>query len=84
MPAKIIPNAKDKSKFMMHVVIFVIANAALWAYWYFGQGANKQWVYPWGIWITAAWGLSLIGHWCAVYTNYEDVGNADYLKQKSN
>lgn len=83
MPTRIIPTSKDKSRFMMHTVIFVLANAALWAYWYFVQGANHQWVYPWGIWITAAWGLSLIGHACAVYTNYEDQGSQEYLRQKN-
>ena len=83
MPTRIIPTAKDKIKFMIHVVLFVLANAALWAYWYFVQGANHQWVYPWGIWITAAWGLALIGHACAVYTNYEDEGNKDYIRQKN-
>jgi hypothetical protein len=83
MPSRIIPSAKDKSRFAMHVVLFVIANLALWAYWYFVQGANHKWVYPWGIWITAAWALALIGHWCAVYTNYEDEGSKEYLRQKS-
>lgn len=83
MPNKTIPTSKQKSTFMLHVVVFLLANAALWAYWYFVQGANHMWVYPWGIWITAAWGLSLIGHWCAVYTNYEDVGNDEYLRQKN-
>lgn len=84
MPTKVIPSGKDKSRFILHVIVFLIANAALWAYWYYGQGANEKWVYPWGIWITAAWGLSLIGHWAAVYTNYEDSGNAEYLRQKNN
>ncbi|MEZ5047288.1 MAG: 2TM domain-containing protein [Chitinophagaceae bacterium] len=81
---KIIPTAKQKSNFVLHVIVFLIANATLWAFWYFGQGAKDHWVYPWGIWITAAWALSLIGHWCAVYTNYEDVGNQEYLRQKNN
>jgi hypothetical protein len=83
MPEKIIPSSKNKSIFTMHVVLFILANAGLWSYWYFIQGANHQWVYPWGIWITAAWALSLIGHWCAVYTSYEDQGNNDYQKQKN-
>jgi fatty acid desaturase len=84
MPEKIIPTSKQKSTFMLHVLVFIIANAALWAYWYFGQGAKDHWVYPWGIWITAAWGLSLIGHWAAVYTSFEDAGNADFIKQRDN
>ncbi len=68
----------------MHVVVFILANVALWAYWWFVQGANHQWVYPWGSWITAAWALSLIGHWAALFTAYEDKGTEDYIRQKSN
>ena len=33
---------------------------------------------------TAAWGLSLIGHWCAVYLSYEDKGHEDYKRQEAN
>ena len=84
MPNKITPTSKQKSTFMLHAVVFLIANIALWAYWYYVQGANHQWVYPWGSWITAAWALSLIGHWAAVYTANEDEGNKEYLRQKNN
>lgn len=84
MPNKIAPQSKDKSKFFMHVVLFILANAGMWAYWYFVQGANHEWKYPWGIWITAAWGLSLIGHWCSVFTNYEDAGIKEYERQANN
>ncbi|MBK7690260.1 MAG: 2TM domain-containing protein [Bacteroidetes bacterium] len=84
MPKKIIPSSGDKSKFVIHTIIFLIANVALWLYWYYVQGAKDTWVYPWGIWITATWGLSLIGHWSAVYTNYEDAGVKEYLRQKNN
>ena len=84
MPNKIVPTGKAKSMFAMHMVVFLIANAALWAYWYFVQSANDHWVYPWGIWITAAWALSLIGHWASVYTSYEDHGAQDYIQQTKN
>jgi hypothetical protein len=84
MPAKLVPTSKQKSTFMLHTIVFVIANIALWAYWYYVQGANHQWVYPWGSWVTAAWALSLIGHAAAVYMSSEDKGNDDYLKQLQN
>lgn len=84
MPAKINPTSSQKSKFFIHVFVFLLANAALWLYWYYGQGAKDKWVYPWGIWITAAWSLSLIGHWASLFTNYADAGNAEYLRQKEN
>ena len=82
MPAKVAPTSRQKGMFTGHLFVFLLANAGIWAYWYFVQGANKQWVYPWGIWITAAWALSLIGHWCSVYTSYEDTGNKEYLRQR--
>ncbi len=84
MPKKITPTSGEKSKFVLHAIVFLIANAAIWAFWYYGQGANEHWVYPWGIWITAAWGLSLLGHWASLYTNYEDKGLEDYLQQRKN
>ncbi|MBP6456078.1 MAG: 2TM domain-containing protein [Chitinophagaceae bacterium] len=83
MKQKLIPSAKQKSTFMLHVVIFILGNAAMWGYWWFGQGANHQHVYPWASWVSAAWGLSLIAHWAALYTNYEDAGNAAYENQAS-
>ncbi len=44
---------------------------------------EKEWAYPWHAWIIAAWGLSLIGHYCAVYFDYEDKGMDDYKKQSA-
>jgi hypothetical protein len=78
------PTSKQKSTFLLHVAVFIIANIAMWAYWYFIQGANHEWKYPWAIWITAAWALSLIGHWAAVFTSHTDAGNEDYLRQLKN
>ncbi len=82
MASKIAPSAKQKSTFVMHTIIFILANAAMWAFWWFGQGANHKWVYPWAIWLTSAWALSLIAHWAAIYTNYEDAGTEEYIRQK--
>ncbi|MCC7030292.1 MAG: 2TM domain-containing protein [Chitinophagaceae bacterium] len=84
MPSKVVPTSGEKSKFILHMVIFAIANAAMWIYWYYGQGAKDTWVYPWAIWITAAWGLSLLGHWAGVHRNYEDAGVKEYQRQMKN
>ena len=84
MSNKISPSAKQKGTFIAHLFVFIIANIAMWAYWYFVQGANHEWKYPWAIWLTAAWALSLLGHWAALYTNYEDAGNEEYLRQLKN
>lgn len=81
MPQKIKPTAKQKQIFIIHTVIFILATAATWML--YNKGA-EGWVYPWPAWTTAAWGLSLIGHWCAVYTSYEDKGHEDYKRQEAN
>jgi hypothetical protein len=81
MSAKIKPTARQKSIFFIHLVIFLIASAVqLLTY---DMGA-EGWVYPWPAWTVAAWGLSLIGHWCAVYTSFEDPGMDEYLRQEKN
>ncbi|MBL7774204.1 MAG: 2TM domain-containing protein [Chitinophagaceae bacterium] len=86
MANKIAPTSKQKSTLMLHAVIFVVVNALLW--YFYDKGSMRVdvegWAYVWPIWITAAWGLSLIGHWAAIHTNYEDAGNEEYLRQLEN
>lgn len=86
MANKIAPTSKQKSGLLLHLVIFIVANAILW--FTYDKGAMrvdvKGWAYVWPIWITAAWGLSLIGHWAALYTNYEDKYHDEYIQQKNN
>lgn len=81
MSQRIKPTGKQKQIFMVHAVIFAIATVAMWML--YDKGATG-WVYPWPAWITAAWGLSLIGHWCAVYTSVEDKNMDDYIRQSQN
>jgi len=78
MPNKIKPTAGQKSKFYIHFVVYAIATAAMLMT--YDKGAT-EWVYPWPAWIIAAWGLALIGHWCAVYTSYEDKGMDEFTHQ---
>jgi hypothetical protein len=78
MSQKIKPTASQKRTFFIHVLVFAIANILMWLT--YDKGADG-WVYPWPAWITAAWGLSLIGHWCAVYTSFEDKGMDEYQRQ---
>ncbi|XZF16504.1 2TM domain-containing protein [Chitinophagaceae bacterium MMS25-I14] len=84
MPQKIKPTSRQKSIFFLHVVVYIVVTAIIW-YLYKAEGdRTHKWVYPWQAWITAAWGLSLIGHWCALYTSYEDKGMDDYHRQANN
>lgn len=92
MPKKIAPTKKQVSALILHAIIFTVVNAALWVFYSktplrvdvtsmgYPQGV-EAWAYPWPIWITAAWGLSLIGHWASLFTNYEDAGNKTYMEQ---
>lgn len=81
MAQRIKPTARQKSIFLVHVVVFLIASAIMWLT--YDKGV-KGWAYPWPAWITAAWALSLIGHWCALYTFYEDKGLDEYHRQEMN
>lgn len=82
MPQKIKPTGRQKSMFFLHVVIYAIGVIAMVMI-HHKQGEH-HWAYPWHAWIIAAWGLSLIGHGCAVYTSYEDKGHEDYRRQETN
>lgn len=80
MPKKI--PAKGQSKFYLHVLGFLVVNAILWYITYAGKG-DLPFVYPWPIWITAAWGLLLVGHACLIWFSFEDENYDKFLKQKS-
>jgi 2TM domain len=77
--AKIPPTARQNSILMMHLVAFLVVNAIIWFVWYKG-GAG----YAWPIWLTSAWFLSLIGHWAALHTRYEDAGMNKYMHDAKN
>ena len=80
MPKKIIPTAAQKRNFLIHFIVFAIATVIMVLI-HRKQGEHT-WAYPWHAWIIAAWGLSLIGHWCAVYTSYEDKGMTEFERQE--
>jgi hypothetical protein len=74
--AKIPPTAKQKRTLMLHAVVFVIVNIILWLPWI--TKTDNSFLYPWPIWVTSAWFLSLIGHWAALFTRVEDAGMDKY------
>jgi len=82
MPRKIVPTAGQKRTFFIHFVVFAIATVIMVMI-HKKQGEH-HWAYPWHAWLIAAWGLSLIGHWCSVYTNYVDKGTEEYKRQEKN
>ncbi len=79
MPTKIKPTGKDKSMLILHTVIFAIATALSWMMY---DKHDGHWAYPWPAWTTAAWALTLLGHFCLVFTSYEDKGYDTYRKEQ--
>ena len=73
--------AKQKRNLVIHAIIFTIATIITWKVYDMGV---EGWAYPWPAWTTAAWGLALIGHGCAVFTSFEDKGHEGYTRQESN
>jgi len=80
---KIAPTAKQRSRLLIHAVIFAIVNIILWLTYDKAplRVESGGEAYKWVSWITAAWGLALTGHWAALYRNYEDRYMNDYLEQ---
>lgn len=78
---KIKPTGKQKSIFYIHTAIFAVATILSWML--YDKGV-EGWAYPWPAWTTAAWGLSLIGHFCAVFLSWEDPGHDEYMRQEVN
>lgn len=81
MSKRIQPTGKQKTTFLIHFIIYAVATVLQLTM--YNKGATS-WVYPWPAWTVAAWGLALIGHWCAVYRSYEDKGHDEYTRQAQN
>lgn len=81
MANRIKPTSRQKTILLLHFVVFAVATIVMWTT--YNKGA-KGWVYPWPAWITAAWGLSLIGHICALFTSFEDPGLDEFNRQVNN
>ncbi len=82
MANKIAPTSKQKSGFLVHLVIFAIVNVLIWMAYKGSMRIDiKGWPYPWPAWITAAWALAVVGHWCSLWTNYEDKGYSKFISE---
>jgi 2TM domain len=79
MAQKIKPTGKDKSMLALHCVVFAIGTALSWMMY---DKHDGHWAHPWPAWTTAAWALALLGHFCIVFTSYEDKGYNTYRKEQ--
>ena len=71
---------KQKSMLLLHCAIFGIVTAITWMM--YDKPLTGHWAYPWPAWTTAAWALALLGHFCIVFTSYEDPGYDTYRQQQ--
>ncbi len=83
-PRKVPPTAAQKRLFFIHLVIFAIATIAMFMIHAAQEKAAGTWFYPWHAWPVAAWSLAVIGHWCALWTTYEDKGLDDFNRMVQN
>jgi len=79
MPTKIKPTGRQKSILALHMVIFAIGVTIMWMT--YDKGV-RGWAYPWPAWITAGWGLGLLGHICVTFTSYDDKGWNQYRHEQ--
>lgn len=83
-PRKVPPTAAQKRTFFIHVAIFAVGVIAMFMIHAGQEKAAGTWVYPWMAWPVAAWSLAIIGHWCALWTTYEDKGLDDFNRMVHN
>jgi hypothetical protein len=55
---------KAREDFRIHLLVYVLVNALLWAIWFF-NGANLA--SPWPIFPLLGWGIGLAVHWWTTY-----------------
>lgn len=81
---KIKPSARQKRIFILHFVVFMVVNIVIWYLRNHMMAVEHRWVYPLPAWITAAWGLAVVGHACALWSNYEDDAMREFVRQTEN
>lgn len=83
-PRKVPPTGAQKRVFFIHLAIYIVAVIAMFVIHAGQETAAGTWVYPWHAWPVAAWSLAIIGHWCALWTTYEDKGLDDFNRMVHN
>jgi len=75
--------APSRKLFYIHLVIYVIAMAVLWGYYYSVNKSLHGGAYPWEAWFTGSWFIFFLGHFCNTFFD-SNRGNSDkgYLKFK--
>lgn len=57
-------HAEDKTGFLVHFLIYLAVNVFLVLVWYTTTGPGT---YPWFWFVTAGWGIGIVGHFISVF-----------------
>lgn len=57
-------HAENKAGFLIHLLIYAAVNAFLVVTWWTTSGLGT---YPWWWFVTAGWGIGVVGHFVAVF-----------------
>jgi hypothetical protein len=63
--AKAEARVKAREDFRVHLLIYVLVNAFLWAIWFTTDRAGGD--VPWPAFASIGWGIGLVAHWWSVY-----------------
>jgi len=72
--AKAEARVKEREGFRVHLLVYALVNAFLWAIW-FSSGADLQGAWP--IYPLFGWGIGLVAHWYSVYWRNEQRREAE-------
>ena len=78
--AKAEARVKAREDFRVHLLIYVLVNAFLWALWFTTDGATSGSI-PWPAYSLIGWGIGLVAHWWTVYGVNESRREAEIEKE---
>ena len=55
---------KAREDFRVHLLVYALVNAFLWAIWFF---TSRDGGTPWPIFPLLGWGIGVVAHWYTVY-----------------
>lgn len=71
---------KAREDFKVHLLIYVLVNAFLWALWFTTDGAARGGI-PWPAYASIGWGIGLVAHWWTVYGTNDSRREAEIQKE---
>ncbi len=69
---------KARADFRVHLLIYVLVNAFLWAIWFTTDATPGT---PWPVFASIGWGIGLLAHWWTVYGDNDSRREAEIEKE---